>query len=62
MRELRVEAFGAIVAFAITLAFTLYPVPYLMGAFTFVAQPLFGIVALLYIWRVLRELMRKDVF
>lgn len=62
MRELRVEAFGAIVAFLITLAFTLYPVPYLMGAFTFVAQPLFGIVGLLYVCRVVRELMQGGIF
>jgi len=53
MRELRSEAWGALLAFAITLAFNLWPRnPYLMGAFTFVAQPLFVLAAASYLWKV----------
>ena len=32
-----------------------------MGAFTFVAQPLFVLVALGYIWRVIRDLKSKGL-
>ena len=40
MSELRWEAWAAILAFIITLGYTLYPGPYLTGAFTCIAQPL----------------------
>lgn len=61
MTELRAEALGLIVALVITLTYTIYPGPYPMGAFTFVAQPLFGLVALGYIWRVIRDLKSKGL-
>ena len=61
MTELRVEALGLLVALLITLVYTVYPGPYPMGAFTFVAQPLFGLVALGYIWRVIRDLKGKGL-
>lgn len=59
---LRVPALLAIAGFLITLAFVLSPGPYLMAAFTFVAQPLFAIAALFYLRLVLAELRRKQVF
>ena len=59
--DVRAEALGLIVALLITLVYTLDPTPYAMGAFTFVAQPLFGIVALGYIWRVIRDLKSKGL-
>jgi hypothetical protein len=61
MRLLRWEAMCAVVAFALTLAFILVPGPYAMALFTFVAQPLFLIVGLLYLGRVFTELRAKDV-
>ena len=59
--NLTVPAVGAIVAFVITTLFVLDPVPLLMALFTFVAQPLFLIVGLLYLGRVFTELRAKDV-
>ena len=59
--ELRVAAWAAIVAFGITAAFIVWPNPYLMALFVFFAQPLFAIVAFLYLRRVFRELRKKDV-
>ena len=46
MRLLRWEALCAIVAFALTQTFILVPGPYAMALFTFIAQPLFAIVAI----------------
>jgi len=59
--NLTVPAVGAIVAFVITTLFVVHPVPMLMALFTFVAQPLFLIVGLLYLGRVFTELREKDV-
>ena len=61
MTELRAEALGLILALLITMIYTIAPGPYAMGAFTFVAQPLFGLVALGYIWRVIRDLRSKGM-
>ena len=58
---LRVEAWAAIVAFVTTAAFIVWPTPYLMALFAFFAQPLFAIVAFLYLRRVFKELREKDV-
>jgi hypothetical protein len=58
---LKVEAVGAMLAFAITTLFVVSPSPYLMLLFAFFAQPLFVIVALLYLRRVFRELREKKV-
>ena len=59
--NLSVQAVGAIIAFVITTLFVVHPSPVLMALFTFIAQPLFLIVALMYVRRVLRELREKDV-
>ena len=59
--NLTVQAAGALVAFAITTLFVVFPRPLLMALFTFVAQPLVAIVGLMYVGRVLRELREKDV-
>ena len=58
MRLLRWEALCAIVAFALTLIFILVPGPYPMAIFTFIAQPLFGIVAIGYLLKVRADLRR----
>ena len=52
MRFLRWEALCAIVAFVLTEAFILVPGPYAMALFTFIAQPLFAIVAIGYVLKV----------
>lgn len=59
MSELRWEAWAAILAFIITLAYTLNPLPYLMGAFSFIAQPLFALAMLSYAQKVFRDLKRR---
>ena len=61
MRQLHWEAWAALVAFVITLVFIWVPGPYPMGAFTFIAQPLFLLALTSYVIKVLRELRKKDV-
>jgi hypothetical protein len=61
MSELRWEAWAALLAFLITLGYTLYPSPYLTGAFTFIAQPLFALVILGYAQKVFRDLKSRKV-
>ena len=61
MSEPRWEAWAAILAFIITLGYTLYPGPYLTGAFTFIAQPLFALAILGYAQKVLRDLKSRRV-
>jgi hypothetical protein len=61
MRLLRWEAVCAIVAFALTLTFILVPGPYPMAIFTFIAQPLFGIVAIGYLLKVRTDLRRRGL-
>ncbi len=57
----KVEAWAAMVAFLITMAFILWPSPYLMALFAFFAQPLFLIVGLIYLRRVFKELKQRQV-
>jgi hypothetical protein len=61
MNRLRIEAWAAIVAFAITIVFNLNPGPYPMAAFTFIAQPLFGYAIVRYLWRVLGDLRTRKL-
>jgi hypothetical protein len=61
MSELRWEALATILAFIITLGYTLYPGPYLTGAFTFIAQPLFALAILGYVQKVWRDLQSRKV-
>ena len=61
MTELRWEAWAAMIAFVISLAFIWIPGPYLMGAFTFIAQPLFLIALIGHGVNVFRELRRREV-
>ena len=61
MNRLTWQAWTAAAAFVLTLLYVLFPGPYLMGAFTFVAQPLFLVAALGYGLEVVRELRGKQV-
>ena len=55
------EAYAAILAFSITTVFILTPNPYWMALFAFVAQPLFALAAVKYLFKVFMELRKKDV-
>jgi hypothetical protein len=61
MRLLRWEAVCAIVAFVLTLIFILVPGPYPMAIFTFIAQPLFGIVVIGYLLKVRADLRKRGL-
>lgn len=61
MRILRWEAMCAVVAFVLTLVFILAPGPYAMALFTFVAQPLFAIVAIGYLLKVRADLRKRGL-
>ena len=61
MRQLCWESWAAIVAFLIALIYIWAPGPYPMGAFTFIAQPLFLLALLSYLFKVFRELRKHDV-
>jgi len=61
VRQLRWESWAAIVAFVISLVYIWVPGPYPMGAFTFIAQPLFLLALVSYTIKVLRDLRKKDV-
>jgi hypothetical protein len=61
MRYLRWEAWATAVALVIALVYIWVPGPYPMGAFTFIAQPLFFLAILSYVIKVLRELRKKEV-
>ena len=61
MRLLRWEAMCASVAFLLTLIFILVPGPYPMAIFTFIAQPLFAIVAVGYLLKVRTDLRKRGL-
>jgi hypothetical protein len=61
MNELRWEAWGVSVAALISLVFIWNPGPYAMGAFTFIAQPLFAVAIASYVRKVIKELREKRV-
>jgi hypothetical protein len=61
MTHLRWEAWATAVALMIALVYIWVPGPYPMGAFTFIAQPLFVLAFLSYAIKVLRDLRKKEV-
>ena len=61
MSELRIETWSAIIAFVITLIYVWSPGPYPMGAFTFIAQPLFVVALVSYLVKVFRDLRQNKV-
>ena len=61
MRELYWQSWASIFAFIITLIFLWVPGPYAIGAFTFIAQPLFVTAFLGYCYEVYKDLRRSKV-
>jgi hypothetical protein len=61
MQDLRWESWAAILAFLITLGYVWSPGPYWMGAFTFIAQPLFFVALLGYAAKVIADMRRREV-
>jgi hypothetical protein len=61
MINLRWESWAAILAFAISLIYIWVPGPYPMGAFTFIAQPLFLLALVSYGIKVFRDLRSREV-
>jgi hypothetical protein len=61
MTNLRWESWAAILAFAISLVYIWVPGPYPMGAFTFIAQPLFLLALVSYSVKVFRDLRSREV-
>ena len=61
MNELRWQAWGVAIAALISLVYIWRPGPYAMGAFTFIAQPLFVVAIASYVWKVIKELREKRV-
>jgi len=61
MADLRWESWAAILAFAISLVYIWVPGPYPMGAFTFIAQPLFLLALVSYGIKVFRDLRSREV-
>lgn len=61
MSELKWEAWAVIIASLVSLVYVWSPGPYAMGAFTFIAQPLFVLAIAGYAWKVLKELRHRGV-
>ena len=61
MSKLYWESVAALLGFIVTLVFIWVPGPYAMGAFTFIAQPLFLLAFASYGFKVLRELRQRNV-
>jgi hypothetical protein len=61
MNDLRWPAWTALIAFVLTLLYIWSPGPYAMGAFTFIAQPLFLVAACGWGLRAWRDLRDRDV-
>lgn len=59
MNELRLEAIIIIIATLISFIYIWYPGPYPMGAFTFIAQPLFAVAIGSYAWKVFLDLRKR---
>jgi hypothetical protein len=61
VNELRAECLAVMLALLISIGYTLSPGPYWMGAFTFIAQPLFLLAMLSYAVKVVLDLRRRRV-
>jgi len=61
MNELKWEGLGVGLASVISLIYVWDPGPYAMGAFTFIAQPLFLVAIVSYGWKAVKDLRKRRV-
>jgi len=61
MNELKWEGLGVGLASVISLIYVWDPGPYAMGAFTFIAQPLFLVAIVSYGWKAVKDLRKRSV-
>jgi hypothetical protein len=61
MNELKWEGLSVGVASIISLIYVWQPGPYAMGAFTFIAQPLFLVAIVSYAWKAMKDLRKRSV-
>ena len=61
MNELKWESMAVSLASLISLVYVWQPGPYAMGAFTFIAQPLFVVAIASYGWKAIKELRQRRV-
>jgi len=61
MNELKWEGLGVGLASIISLIYVWDPGPYAMGAFTFIAQPLFLVAIASYGWKAVKDLRKRSV-
>jgi len=61
MNELKWEAMAVSVASLISLVYVWQPGPYPMGAFTFIAQPLFLVSLASYAWKTVKDMRARNV-
>ncbi len=62
MNELKWEALAVALASLVSLLYVWRPGPYEMGAFTFIAQPLFLLAIVSYLWKVVKDLRAGRIF
>ncbi|GAA4832509.1 hypothetical protein [Algivirga pacifica] len=61
MRQIFIESLFVIVGMAIAIPYMIWPNPYLMFLFVFVAQPCFAVAMLGAIYEIFKDLKSKDV-
>jgi hypothetical protein len=61
MNELKWEGLSVGLASIISLIYVWDPGPYAMGAFTFIAQPLFLVAIASYGWKAVKDLRKRSV-
>lgn len=61
MRKVFIESMLVIVGLAISIPYIMFPNPYLMFLFVFVAQPCIGVAVVLVLWEVYKDLTKKDL-
>lgn len=61
MNELKWESMAVSLASLISQVYVWQPGPYAMGAFTFIAQPLFVVAIASYGWKAIKELRQRRV-
>ncbi|AZQ62632.1 hypothetical protein EI427_10395 [Flammeovirga pectinis] len=61
MRKVFIESMLVIIGLMITIPYILFPNPYLMFLFVFIAQPCIGVAVILALYEVYKDLTKKDL-